>query len=373
MSSFTSYQSNNSMMSWDDKHMQESWGYHLPVSFLPPNIWFSPGSSAGEISRHIEPFRGSIPAWVNQSCWTNLPPSERTNEFSLSSTQYAWYSSDNIETCFADNRSSSYVHFPRKGVATATLHSTYRQSNQWPQWPATKDQHSETPSNADTESSSRLQSSSVSPGQYTRPGLFEDTPSTSSDDNEIPTNSEALQLQWGSDSSFDSNMFIPPTLQASKSKATDTWLAWIESITASETVQWASDIMHQQVSLCGSVEAAHGHGLDDIQKRAEITVLGRGIQAKTLHDDRTAAQKVHLRAEKRRQIHNNSERKRREQLHQGFLDLCDIVPGLNIRTHTRKEILFRTARWLEQFLQDNERLKDQLGQLTAVNKARTVH
>lgn len=172
------------------------------------------------------------------------------------------------------------------------------------------------------------------------------------------------ELRWGSDTSFDANKFVPPVQQESHTVATDKWMGWMSSIAARQVVP-GSRPGDQDSDESGSAE----NDFDDRQQAKEMEEETRGdiIHRKPslLPLDRNvkSAEKLRRRAERRKQVHNTSERKRREQLNKGFLDLCEIVPGLDISTHTRKEILFRTADWLEKFLLDNSCLKDQLDRL----------
>lgn len=173
------------------------------------------------------------------------------------------------------------------------------------------------------------------------------------------------ELRWGSDTSFDANKFVPPVHQQPHTVATDKWMDWIPSIAARRMAPGMSSSGDQDSDDSGDPE----NDLDDRQqsKEAEENTPGDIVHRKPsllpLDRDLKSAEKLRRRAERRKQVHNTSERKRREQLNKGFLDLCEIVPGLDISTHTRKEILFRTADWLDKFLQDNSCLKDQLDRL----------
>jgi hypothetical protein len=173
------------------------------------------------------------------------------------------------------------------------------------------------------------------------------------------------ELRWGSDTSFDANKFVPPVHQQSHTVATDKWMGWIPSIAAPQIAPGMSRPGDQDSEESDDPE----NDFDDRQQTNEVEeeIRGDSLHRKPsllpLGRDLKSTEKLRRRAERRKQVHNTSERKRREQLNKGFLDLCEIVPGLEISTHTRKEILFRTADWLEKFLQDNSCLKDQLDRL----------
>ncbi|CRG88461.1 hypothetical protein PISL3812_05491 [Talaromyces islandicus] len=173
------------------------------------------------------------------------------------------------------------------------------------------------------------------------------------------------ELRWGSDTSFDANKFIPPVQQESHTVATDKWMGWMSSIAARQIIPGMSHSGDQDSDESGDL--AHDFGDHQQSKEAgeelRRDIVYRKSSLLPLDRDLKSAEKLRRRAERRKQVHNTSERKRREQLNRGFLDLCEIVPGLDISTHTRKEILFRTADWLEKFLQDNSCLKDQLDRL----------
>jgi hypothetical protein len=170
------------------------------------------------------------------------------------------------------------------------------------------------------------------------------------------------QLKWGSDKSFDKNSFVPPMHQQSHTTASDKWLGWIQSIAPT----WQSAL---DSSRDGNKHWDQQHD-DSSNQKVEEEANGDfrlyGKPGLSMPDRKIVpTEKLRRRAERRKQVHNNSERKRREQLNKGFLDLCRIVPGLDISTHTRKEILFHTADWLEKLLQDNARIEDKLDRLNS--------
>jgi hypothetical protein len=63
--------------------------------------------------------------------------------------------------------------------------------------------------------------------------------------------------------------------------------------------------------------------------------------------------------------HCRSEKKRREIIGERYRELCQIVPGLEKHSYTRKYILEEAALWIQSLLQGNDALERQLGKLKA--------
>lgn len=61
--------------------------------------------------------------------------------------------------------------------------------------------------------------------------------------------------------------------------------------------------------------------------------------------------------------HCRSEKKRREIIGERYRDLCQIVPGLEKHSYTRKYVLEEAAFWIQSLLQGNDALKRQLEEL----------
>ncbi|KAH8706014.1 hypothetical protein BGW36DRAFT_21453 [Talaromyces proteolyticus] len=195
------------------------------------------------------------------------------------------------------------------------------------------------------------------------------------------TEKGGTQLRWGSDSAFVSDQFVPSSAhQLSHTHATDTWLGWITSIASNGKSAFGYELSDGDPELNTEEFDGNGNGNGnkhigdpedpasvhrvlpvipvDMQrerriprKRRDFTRTGQKLDSKQLRI---------LQEERKKEIHNISERKRREQVNKGFADLCDIVPGMDIKAHTRKQILIRTAEWLQNFLRGNEELKEQI-------------
>jgi hypothetical protein len=66
--------------------------------------------------------------------------------------------------------------------------------------------------------------------------------------------------------------------------------------------------------------------------------------------------------------HCRSEKKRREIIAERYRELCQIVPGLEKHSYTRKYVLEEAALWIQSLLQGNDALQRQLGELKEQEK-----
>ncbi|KAH8705368.1 hypothetical protein BGW36DRAFT_12414 [Talaromyces proteolyticus] len=148
-----------------------------------------------------------------------------------------------------------------------------------------------------------------------------------------PRGKTPSKLRWGSDTAFASSHYMSSTCESSIDDAANTWMTLGENM----------------VTFEHHLNDPHASGSDDLGSRNKRKFTK--VDEKQLQN---------FRRRRRREIHKASEQKRRDELNKGYLDLCDIVPGLDMQRQTRKEILFRTIDWLQKCLLENENLKLQV-------------
>ncbi|KAH8899515.1 hypothetical protein GQ53DRAFT_313724 [Thozetella sp. PMI_491] len=220
-----------------------------------------------------------------------------------------------------------------------------------------------------------------------------------------------VEVQWGSDSSFGRQTFVPQSAKETSEALINQHLSYMECLevsnsaansrptspihngegsplklkTRNPTIKQEDDANApprkrrkskarddedddddepQSATTSGSKAAARKR-----KSKADAAIAGSPTsndprrRKSVLNVSSSKAARENLSEEQKRENHIRSEQKRRTVIKEGFDDLCDLVPGLKGGGFSKSTMLAMAAEWLEEMLQGNQVLEKQLSAL----------